>query len=242
MKKLVKMLNFGSSKLDHILSLGKAVGDHAGLGYTGTRSDQKTIFAKATNSFNPQEAKKQNSEISNMKFEEKSSKRKRIPRCHYCNHLGHIRPHCFIYLENLRKKSNKNIHSYTIGMIKEEDKFCATLKRESMLISIVLHKHDPRKMVNGKGYQARRKRNGKFVKKSMLDKMSNNMSHKKSNEICAIWKLIKGKYVGNTQRGDDSDVKREVPINKDSPEDASEDVQTTCTQVVTLDVHGDPTS
>ena len=76
MKNSVKMLNSKSSKLDHILSLGKAAGDHVGLGYTSTRSDLKTIFVQATNSFNPQEAKKQKSKIPNMKFEEKSLKRK----------------------------------------------------------------------------------------------------------------------------------------------------------------------
>ena len=53
MKKSVKMLNSGSSELDHILSLGKAARDHVGLGYTGTRSDAQTIFVQATNSFNP---------------------------------------------------------------------------------------------------------------------------------------------------------------------------------------------
>ena len=58
MKKLVEMLNSGSSKLDHILSLGKVVGDHAGLGYTGIRLDLKTIFVQATNSFNSREVKK----------------------------------------------------------------------------------------------------------------------------------------------------------------------------------------
>ena len=67
-----------------------------------------------------------------------------------------------------------------------------------MLKPIVLQKHNPGKMVKGIGYQDRRKRNGKFVKKPILDKMSNNTSHKKSNEIQAIWKSIKGKYVGNT--------------------------------------------
>ena len=163
-KKSLKMLNFGSSKLDQILSLGKVAGDHAGLGYTGIRSYPKTIFVQATNSFNPQEAKKQKSEILNMKFEEKSLKRKWIPRCHYCNLLGHIRPHCFTYLADLRKMSNKNIHSYAIGMIKEEDKFGAQIKRVSMLKPIVLQKHDPMKMVNGTGYQTEKKRNGKFVK------------------------------------------------------------------------------
>ena len=76
MKNSVKMLNSRSSKLDHILSLGKATGDHVGLGYTSTRSDPKTIFVQATNSFNPQEAKKHKSKIPNMKFEEKGLKRK----------------------------------------------------------------------------------------------------------------------------------------------------------------------
>ena len=65
------------------------------------------------------------------------------------------------------------------------------------------------------------------------------MSHKKSNEIRAIWKSIKGKYVGDTRGENDSDVKREVPIYKDGPKDAPEHVRTTCAQVVTLDVHKD---
>ena len=72
------------------------------------------------------------------------------------------------------------------------------------------------------------------MKKPMLDKMSN----KKSNEIRVIWKPIKGKYVGNNQGENDSDVKQEVPINKDGPKD----VRTARAQVVTIDVHEDPTS
>ena len=157
MKKSIKMFNSRSSKLYHILSLGKAVGDHAGLGYTGTRFNLKTIFVKAINSFSPQEGKKQKSEMPNMKFEENSLKRKWIPRCHHCNHLGLIRSHCFTYLADLRKKRNKNINSYTIGMIKVEDKFCAQIKRELMLKPTVLQKHNPRKMVNGIGHQAQKK-------------------------------------------------------------------------------------
>ena len=148
------------------------------MSYTGIRFDSKIIFVQAINSFNPQEAKKQKSKIPNMKFEEKSLKRMWIPRCNYCNHLGHIRPHCFAYLADLRKKSNKNIHSYTIGMIKEEDKFGAQLKRESMLKPTILHKRDPTKMVNEIRYQARWKRNGNFVKKPMLEMISNNVSQK----------------------------------------------------------------
>ena len=54
--------------------------------------------------------------------------------------------------------------------------------------------------------------------------------------------MIKGKYVGNTQGENDLDVKREVPIIKDGPKDGPEDVRITCAQVVTLDVHENPTS
>ena len=34
-QKSFKMLNSGTGKLDHILSIGKLSGDHHGLGYTG---------------------------------------------------------------------------------------------------------------------------------------------------------------------------------------------------------------
>ena len=111
MKKSVKMLNSGSSKLDHILSLGKAIGDHAGLVYIGTISDPKTIFVQAPNSFNPQEAKKWKSKIPNMKFDEKSLKRKWIPRFHYCNHLGRIRPPLF-YLLGKSNKEEQQEHPF----------------------------------------------------------------------------------------------------------------------------------
>ena len=54
-----------------------------------------------------------------------------------------------------------------------------------MLKPIVLHEQNPRKKAKGTGYQARRKKNRKFVKKLVLEKMSNNMSHQNSNEIIA---------------------------------------------------------
>ena len=134
MKKSVKMLNFGSSKLHQILSLEKAIGDHVRLGYTDTRSDPKTILIQATNSFNPQEAKKHKLEMPFMEFEEKSLRMKWIPGCHYYNHLGHIRPHCFTNLEDLRKEISKNINSYTTRNTKEKDKFGAQIKGESIVM------------------------------------------------------------------------------------------------------------
>ena len=67
-----------------------------------------------------------------------------------------------------------------------------------MLKPTVLQKHNLRKMVNGTGHQARRKRSGKYVKKPILDKCQTICLTKKSNEIQAMWKPIKGKYVDNT--------------------------------------------
>ena len=34
-KKSITMLNSGSSKLDQILTVGKTIGDHVGIGYKG---------------------------------------------------------------------------------------------------------------------------------------------------------------------------------------------------------------
>ena len=47
MKKQVRMLNSGSSKLDQILTVGKAASDRVGLGYTGESSGSNTVFVPA---------------------------------------------------------------------------------------------------------------------------------------------------------------------------------------------------
>ena len=45
----LRLLNSGTTKLDHLLSQQKASTDHAGLGYTGESSGAKSTFVKATN-------------------------------------------------------------------------------------------------------------------------------------------------------------------------------------------------
>lgn len=47
-QKTIKTMNSNSSKLDHILSMGKASSDHHGLGYTREFSTFKTVFVKET--------------------------------------------------------------------------------------------------------------------------------------------------------------------------------------------------
>ena len=47
-QKNLKMMNSGTTKLDHILSMGKASCDRHGLGYTSECSTSKTVFVKET--------------------------------------------------------------------------------------------------------------------------------------------------------------------------------------------------
>lgn len=46
-QKSLKILNFGTSKLDDILSVGKTNSNHTSLIYKGEKSESKTVFVKA---------------------------------------------------------------------------------------------------------------------------------------------------------------------------------------------------
>ena len=48
LKKSVKMLNSGSSKLDEILAAGRTEKEHFGLGYTGQTGSSQTVFVKGS--------------------------------------------------------------------------------------------------------------------------------------------------------------------------------------------------
>ena len=50
LKKSIKMLNSGSSKLDEILAAGRSDKDRFGLGYTRQTGSGQAIFVKATSS------------------------------------------------------------------------------------------------------------------------------------------------------------------------------------------------
>ena len=82
------MLNSGSSKLDQILALMKATGDHMGLGYKEEASSSKTVFVPAVKLKKP--------EVIQKKTEARSGRRSRttdrrwVPVCHYCERVGHI--------------------------------------------------------------------------------------------------------------------------------------------------------
>ena len=85
------MLNSGSAKLDHILSLGKLSGDHHGVGYTGECSTSKIVFVKglSTPEFSSLFGKKSRPTLPRHK------PKRFVPTSHYCSLLGHIWPRCF---------------------------------------------------------------------------------------------------------------------------------------------------
>ena len=45
---MLRLLNNGTSKLDHLIIIGKSFGDHSGLGYKGEPSGTKTVFVKSS--------------------------------------------------------------------------------------------------------------------------------------------------------------------------------------------------
>ena len=122
MKKSVNMLNSGSSKLDEILNAGRADKTHVGLGYTGNSRGSQTTFVKASISGvkilddlkqkasvgtpvripgvtqpGVSQARRPPTDSNQMRS------RRRIPICHYCNKIGHIRPRCYQYFTYLRR-------------------------------------------------------------------------------------------------------------------------------------------
>ena len=43
-KKILRLLNNGTSKLDHLITTSKSFGDHSGVGYKGESFGTKTVF------------------------------------------------------------------------------------------------------------------------------------------------------------------------------------------------------
>ena len=47
-QKMPRLLNNGTSKLDHLVTTDKSFGDHSGVGYKGESSSAKTGFVKSS--------------------------------------------------------------------------------------------------------------------------------------------------------------------------------------------------
>ena len=126
MKKLVKMLNSGSSNLDEILSTGKIEKEHFGLGYSRQTGNGQTVFVKGSSSSinegRDEKGKRAvessigtstvvnpgNTSVATPAGTSGKTRRGRwTPICHYCNKRGHIRPRCFQFFADLRREHQK---------------------------------------------------------------------------------------------------------------------------------------
>ena len=105
----LRLLNNGTSKLDHLITIGQSFGDHNCVGYKGKSSGSKTIFVKSgllDDSINVSVKKpivksvatENNSIVKQSVATGKSmsnSRQKRkgkifVPICHFCGVKGHI--------------------------------------------------------------------------------------------------------------------------------------------------------
>ena len=102
-QKSLRLLNNGSSKLDHLITTGKSFGDHGGVRYKSESSGSKTVFVKSgllDDSINvsmkkPVEkfvATKQSVATSKSvsDFRQQQNGKIFIPICHFCGVKGHI--------------------------------------------------------------------------------------------------------------------------------------------------------
>ncbi|GMN45039.1 hypothetical protein TIFTF001_014229 [Ficus carica] len=78
-QKSLKMLNFGTTKLDHILYVRKSSGDHHGLRYMSESSSSKTVFVKGTSIPEPSLQPAMNSEHKPPRCKTKRF----VPACHF---------------------------------------------------------------------------------------------------------------------------------------------------------------
>ncbi|KAG7579060.1 Zinc finger CCHC-type [Arabidopsis thaliana x Arabidopsis arenosa] len=95
-KKGVKMLNNGTSKLDHILTMGRVGHQPQGLGYKGNDSSSKTVFVSGGRLEGTSKTHKNQQEFSKP-FR---------PICHHCGEIGHIRPRCFRNCDSQAQKES----------------------------------------------------------------------------------------------------------------------------------------
>ena len=112
MKKTIRMLNSGSSKLYQILAVRKVAGDHMDLDYKGKSSSTKTAFAPAPNVEKPEVIQKKTGIHS--RIHSGAYTRKEVPVCYYRKRVAHIRPRYFQYLADLRKIDKKKLHRQSL--------------------------------------------------------------------------------------------------------------------------------
>ena len=127
------MLNLGTDKLDHILSVGKSSSDHKGLVFKGEHSKSKTVFVKSSvsnsgagtsidvaiqkpyvttqNKITSPVIGNRTDVATHVATHQKSAASgstgkydKFVPTCHFCGVKGHIKPRCFTLINFLKNK------------------------------------------------------------------------------------------------------------------------------------------
>ncbi|KAH6762795.1 hypothetical protein C2S52_020228 [Perilla frutescens var. hirtella] len=94
LKKLVKMMNSGSSQLDDIISKEKSPQDHTGLGYTGGKFFDRFCQGQTSGTHGESIPEPESKPEIKQPQPQKSQPRKIGVVCHYCEKPGHIRPYC----------------------------------------------------------------------------------------------------------------------------------------------------
>ena len=102
-QKSLRLLNNGSSKLDHLIITGKSLGDHGGIGYKGESSSSKTVFINfgllddsinvtvkkpIVKSIATKQPVATDKSESNLRLKRKN--KSFVPICHFCCVKGHI--------------------------------------------------------------------------------------------------------------------------------------------------------
>ena len=103
------MLNSGTSKSDHILTIGKPSKDQKGLGFVGVTSRSKIVFVKGSDSqkFATSLSSVKTNVAKNRKIVSNfgSKGKKFIPIYHFCGVQMYIRPRCFTMMSFVKNHS-----------------------------------------------------------------------------------------------------------------------------------------
>ena len=98
-KKTMRMMNYGTTTLNHILLIGKTTKDHEGLGFN--RESSKTKSHAPTNAIQTSITHYQNGSRKH-----RSSKTQNLI-CYYCKKLGHIQRDCSHFLMHQKVRQQK---------------------------------------------------------------------------------------------------------------------------------------
>lgn len=108
-QKSIKIINFGTRQLNHILTLGKSSIDHHGLGYKERYSSSAGIVLVNVSLLLAKfldELKSKDVAHSSPTW---GKYNKFVPICHFCNARGHIRFNFFKFMNYMNEAISSNV-------------------------------------------------------------------------------------------------------------------------------------